>query len=756
MTVARSTVLRNVRGGIYRVSAAKVKSRYGTAYPKTSAHMIKMPSRTGGVVTVDYRNVIGAKTKAVPVKKVRSISQPNSAGLVRVKLSGAAAYKPGVIIASSQSAAVPSGMLVKVLKVVGTRKGVTTYVTRQATLQEAIPQGSFSVHVPATLNLNATPGTAPRAGIAKLTVPAPSNRKTVQCSSSAELGVEATAHGGIDTLFTGEWNALDPASSAIKVTATATAEASTRAWISGAADCKMDPTQIGSDLRLPAIRFFIGTIPVVINPTLGWFVSASANAGAKVEAKSTAKISSSIWIRANRRAMTHGSTPAAVAGTSELTVEGSAKVAAQVTARLTGKLYGIAGPHVSVSVGPEATADINADPWWTVNGQLKAGGGIAVHNCAMIFLKPVCVQFDKSRDDIFTKSWPLLHANGRFGPLPAPAVSAPIVSVTADRPTVRAGELTGLHATVANASALNVSWRIDAGAPGAIDANGSNATYSAPSTPGTYRVYADLPAQGSQPASTGYTDILVVSSDTLWSHITPTDGSPLIDVALGDNLKCGVQRNGDVFGAFYNNGSSDIADSACATNVAVDGQVFGPANVPASGDNWDPYTPVSPAVLTGTGQPTNPWHLDATAAAGSTGVSVRTQMDYIAGDDSILVTLTASNSSVAAHNTILYQGGDCYIADNDFGFGILEADGSVSCNTAPDGTGRALRFTPLSAGSNRAEAFYGDYWALVAAGVSLPGSAADGYHDSAAGLSWQQTVQPGGSVTIQARITVTG
>jgi hypothetical protein len=90
---------------------------------------------------------------------------------------------------------------------------------------------------------------------------------------------------------------------------------------------------------------------------------------------------------------------------------------------------------------------------------------------------------------------------------------------------------------------------------------------------------------------------------------------PLTNIAISDDLNCAVNYVTDAFGEFY-------GDTACATLVAVDGVLFGPANIPA-GDSASPRTPfsvVSQSPVSGQGTASDPYTLVTTVYAGTTGI----------------------------------------------------------------------------------------------------------------------------------------
>lgn len=73
------------------------------------------------------------------------------------------------------------------------------------------------------------------------------------------------------------------------------------------------------------------------------------------------------------------------------------------------------------------------------------------------------------------------------------------------------------------------------------------------------------------------------------------------NITIGDDLTCAVNHVDDTHGEFY-------GDTACATLVAVNSVLFGPAFIPA-GDSASPrttFSPVSQSSVTGSGTIVDP------------------------------------------------------------------------------------------------------------------------------------------------------
>lgn len=150
---------------------------------------------------------------------------------------------------------------------------------------------------------------------------------------------------------------------------------------------------------------------------------------------------------------------------------------------------------------------------------------------------------------------------------------------------------------------------------------------------------------------------------------------PLTTIAISDDLNCAVNYVTDTFGEFY-------GDTACATLVAVDGQLFGPASIPAGGSASPrtPFTPVSQSPVTGQGTASDPYTLVTTVDAGSTGIRLEQTDTYVVGDESYRTSIAVENTTGSPKTVILYRAGDCYLQDDDYGLGDADPiTGAVAC-----------------------------------------------------------------------------
>ena len=230
---------------------------------------------------------------------------------------------------------------------------------------------------------------------------------------------------------------------------------------------------------------------------------------------------------------------------------------------------------------------------------------------------------------------------------------------------------------------------------------------------------------------------------------TITSAGPLDEIIIGDQLNCQVGHVDDDAFEFY---APFYELGACATQIAVGGQVFGPELIPA-GNSPEPFTPVSQSGVTGTGTATDPFSVETVVDVGDTGLRIVETDSYVVGTEAYRTDVSVVNTGGADVPVIVYRAGDCYLQDSDFGFGRIDVQtGAVTCVASDDGVtpgDRIEQWIPLTPGSHFYEAFYADVWDVIQSGAEFDDSCTcDTYLDNGAGLSWALTVPAGGSVLV--------
>ena len=225
---------------------------------------------------------------------------------------------------------------------------------------------------------------------------------------------------------------------------------------------------------------------------------------------------------------------------------------------------------------------------------------------------------------------------------------------------------------------------------------------------------------------------------------------PLVRIAISDTLNCSINYKGDSYNEFYNSRSAtDPAD--CGTFLAVGSELFGPGELnshAAVSTGAIAWTPVS-QTKSGTGTQADPWVLTTVVRGG--GFEITQTDTYSKGNDFYATTTSVKNVSDAARDFTLYHAADCYLQDNDYGFGEYDANaGTVICRAEDPETGahtdrgRVEQFIPTTAGSNYYYGPYTEVWDKVKGRVPLPSKIeyADYNRDNGMALSWTRTLEP--------------
>jgi uncharacterized repeat protein (TIGR01451 family) len=224
---------------------------------------------------------------------------------------------------------------------------------------------------------------------------------------------------------------------------------------------------------------------------------------------------------------------------------------------------------------------------------------------------------------------------------------------------------------------------------------------------------------------------------------------PLRLVGASPQLNCYVNHVLDADPEFF-------GTTACGTFVAAGGTLYGPADVPAGG-NASPrtaWTPVSQQGPDGSGTGTDPYRITTVVTGGP--LEVRQVDSYVVGQESYRSDITVTNTGDERREIILYRAGDCWLQNSDYGYGRVD-DRLPSC-LAPGPSGgpgdRIEQFGAISAGHNYYQAHYSEIWSRIGSQRPFPDTCrCNELIDNGAGVSWERTVAPGGSVTLSGLIT---
>ncbi|MES2154046.1 MAG: PKD domain-containing protein [bacterium] len=272
------------------------------------------------------------------------------------------------------------------------------------------------------------------------------------------------------------------------------------------------------------------------------------------------------------------------------------------------------------------------------------------------------------------------------------------------------------------------------------------------------------------------------------TSITSASG-PLTRITIGQDLGCEANYLGDASDEFFppkTDGElmNNVGD--CGTMLMVDppttGTFFGPDfsisghGGTAAGKVDQPvphtnYVYTSQSAVSGTGGGSTPYKITTIVEAGKAHI---VQDDfYFLGDQFWSTSTTITNTDSGTHNYRLWRAADCYLGDDDEGYGWADPPGNyakVACTVNPynQPNARYEMFTPLTPGSHYMEDQYDTVWQTIGARAAFP----DTIHaygkppctqppapppnppcpkeDNGMGLSWDFQLNGGAQFTIAA------
>ncbi len=347
-----------VRAGVVRVRVAVLRS--GRVKGVSVVRRIKVRARRGPKV------VVSPKTQVLAAPTVSSVPKAGKRGVLR--FSGGNSVRVGQIVAIGQGKSTPDGFLGRVIAV-EQRNGQTVVSTVPATLQQAIPTGSF----------NETVGHAQAARVQRAAQRAFAHAASsvVSCHGSVGGSVDASLSFGASLELSGSWSVFSGLQSA-SLTTGAHASASLSATLGGAGSCSLSPHTIAR-FEGPAAAFLVGPVPVVITSLITVDVDASASAQANVATGITGGFSAQAgigWHKSGGFYPIEDFTPSF--GYTPPTVSSNASVQANVTPKIDVLLYGAAGPQLALKTGLSFNADKNANPWWTLTAPVDVTASLDI------------------------------------------------------------------------------------------------------------------------------------------------------------------------------------------------------------------------------------------------------------------------------------------------------------------------------------------------------------------------------------------
>jgi hypothetical protein len=393
--VRSSKVIKGLPAGRYRVFAPTVKTRRWYSKPQVSKAGFRIGGKTDKVtVRISYWDTIANRTRRARNGADLELNLTNGGDGT---LQSRARYPVGSVVASAPTDSAPEGYLLRIEGVSGPAGGPYTYRVDTASLTEAIPRGNFS----AQMSLDVSPG-----GGAQISA---DQKKLATCSGSASAGAELALTGDMPVVFDADWSLFGEDS--FTVTASPKVELRAKATLAGSGSCKINEHQLWKR-SFKTFVVWVGPVPVVITPELTATAGANATATGTATAEAAVGLSGELKARASSSGLSVSKQGPTFSRSASVTTEASGNVFAYGKAYFMGKLYGLVGPYVSLTVGPEVNVDINANPWWKLGARVKGGVGVKVP----------ALGIDKSKDDLYNGYFGLLDAGG---PLKKPSGGGP-------------------------------------------------------------------------------------------------------------------------------------------------------------------------------------------------------------------------------------------------------------------------------------------------------------------------------------------
>lgn len=396
------------------------------------------------------------------------------------------------VIAAGITAITPQGLL-RMVTSVTTSGSTTTVATAPAALDQALASGDLAVG--STLgSAQVTRFAAARPGV-QLVKPAAG----VVASAGLTVSISADLYKATDsrTVHASGTVSITPTISLSVDISDGHVYTTYRATLTQASSLKLNAqlthefsTSIPlGEVTFSPIVFDVGPVPVVIVPTLS--LSLTADGTITVGALTSANETDTYGVQLTGTDGSIAATPINTHTTAYTppTLYDSLSVQAGPEADLSLLLYGVVGPYLKDSLSlVKLDASTTASPWWTLSAENVVSAGFKLSTVGHDIS-------DWKKDPLFDTVVPLANAGGPFmGVLISPHPAA-----------VSPGHTIQLSAVVQRSPIQAVTWGVAAGG-GTITSRG---LYTAPATPGMYRVTATSPANGLKPLTQGIVDIRV-------------------------------------------------------------------------------------------------------------------------------------------------------------------------------------------------------------------------------------------------------
>ena len=380
--------------GTFAITANGVavgSSRYYATKPSQS---VTVAAGSATTVTVDYYDIIPNTTKVLDPTGMQSlaVSSDGSTLTISSESAVAASLEAGNILATAPTTAAPNGLLNKVQQVTTSGSNVVVNVT-PATLADAVQQAKF------TFNQAIAPSNAMTAKkvlpgvriLQKPTAPRILDGVSNPCSGNSQTTAEMFSvplyqKGSSSIVGSGEIDVCPSIEFDINIglfhvnsmTASATLAEYAQVSLQGSGTESVDQETDVATVDFDTVVVFLGSLPVVVTPTATFFVGASGDlsagfyTGISQQAQATAGLSYANGQTTPVSQVTFTAAPDPLSLDASLDLKGYAGV------QLGLELYGTATPYFSPDAYLQFNADINSNPWWTLQAGLEGSAGVDV------------------------------------------------------------------------------------------------------------------------------------------------------------------------------------------------------------------------------------------------------------------------------------------------------------------------------------------------------------------------------------------
>src|SRR5215211_2216068 len=131
-----------------------------------------------------------------------------------------------------------------------------------------------------------------------------------------------------------------------------------------------------------------------------------------------------------------------------------------------------------------------------------------------------------------------------------------------------------------------------------------------------------------------------------------TSDGPLTSIAIGNDLTCQVDHEGNGVGGEFYDGDTSALETDCGTLLAVGDTTFG--------KYYEEFTLVSQSDVVGRGTNLSPFKVTTVVDAGDTGLRIKQTDSYVVGEDFYTTKVSVTNRGTSRQeDVVLYKFADC-------------------------------------------------------------------------------------------------